>query len=266
MQEAHDPLIGALHSADDPATAHRWAGLYRVGSVAAMLIAVLLLAEVGVYAAWPRPETALEHVELFQRDPLVGLLTLDLLGMVAYVLFIPTMLALYVALHRLAEATALVATAIFFVGITVFFATNTALPVLALSAQYGSAASEAERTALLGAGEAMFALFNETAFLTSYVMVSGAWATIAGVMLHSPDFGRAAALTGIGAGAAGVLAVLLEHLSDATIAVAIPVYFAAIALLIAWVGLVAVRLRRLSAGGGAVSAGFATNESHPRPG
>jgi hypothetical protein len=230
---------------NDAPAADRWAALYRAGAIAALLIAVLLVAEVAVYAAWPRPESAREHLELFQRDRLIGLLTLDLLGIVAYVLFVPVMLALYLALHRQAEGTMLIGTSLFFVGVSVFLATNTALPVLALSARYGASAVEADRVAALGAAEAMFAIFNETAFLTSYVLVSAAWAMVGGGMLRSRRFGRPAAYAGILAGLAGIVAVVFEHASADLVAVAIPMYFAAIVLLIGWVSLTGRALWRV---------------------
>ncbi|MBX6342121.1 MAG: hypothetical protein IRY97_06660, partial [Thermomicrobiaceae bacterium] len=139
----------------------RWRGLYRLGGVAAFLIAGLLVGEAAVYAALPRAETASEHFALFQDNWLAGLLTLDLLGMIAYLLFIPTILAAYMALRHTGEAVMLVATALFFLGIADFFATNTAFPVLTLSQQYAAATSDADRARILVAGQAMFTLFNE---------------------------------------------------------------------------------------------------------
>jgi Domain of unknown function (DUF4386) len=244
--ERHVTPAGALpHTAAiaNVSAKHRWAGLYRGGAISALLIVALLLGEVAVYAAWPRPESAEQHLHLFGRDWLVGLLTLDLLGMLAYILFLPVMLALYLALRHLAEGTMLVATALFFMGVTIFFATNTALPVLALSAQYQAADTEPERLAVVGAAEAMFALFNETAFLTSYVMISASWVAVGAVMLHSATFGRVACYAGILAGLAGVVAVALEHVSAGMVAVAIPIYFAAMVLLIAWMVAIARGLR-----------------------
>src|SRR5689334_9223484 len=123
----------------------RWKGLYKAGGVAALIIAVLLVGELVVYAVYPRPNTALDHFNLFRDNWLVGLLTLDLLGMISYLLFIPTILALYVALRRTSEAVMAIATAIFFVGIADFFATNTAFSVLDLSDQYAAAKTDAER-------------------------------------------------------------------------------------------------------------------------
>jgi len=236
MEEAPKPETDAL----------RWIGLYRTGGVTALLIALLLLGEVVVYAVFPRPRTAIEHFELFQNNWLAGLLTLDLLGMVSYLLFVPTILALYVALRSSRQAVMAVATALFFVGIADFFATNTAFPVLALSNQYASATTDAERTIVLAAGQAMFALFNENAFLVSYVIVSAAWTMIATAMLRSSLFSRASAYTGILAGGTGIIAVVLEHISDSLVAVAVPLYFAAIVLLLLWVVLVGHRLLSVS--------------------
>jgi hypothetical protein len=56
------------------------------------------------------------------------------------------------------------------------------------------ATMDADRAMLLAAGQAMFSLFNENAFLMSYVIVSTGWLMISCVMLQSRTFGR---LTGV---------------------------------------------------------------------
>lgn len=225
----------------------RWQGLYRLGGAATLPIAVLLLGEVAVYAALPSPRTAADHFALFHDNWLAGLLTLDLLGIVAYLLFVPTILALYAALHRSGEAAMAVATVLFFLGVADFLATNTAFPALALSDQYAAATTDADRALALAAGQAMFALFNENAFLVSYVLVSAAWMLIAAVMLRSAVFSRITACAGILAGGSGIVAVALEHIAGGgrLRAVAIAVYFAAIVFLFIWVVLTGRRLYRL---------------------
>lgn len=224
----------------------QWRALYRMGASSAGLIALLLVGEVIVYAIVPRTETALEHFRLFGDQWLLGLLSLDLLGMIAYLLFIPLILALYMALRSEGAAVMLVATAVFFLGIADFFATNTAFSVLTLSQKYASATTDAERAMFLTAGQTMFTLFNENAFLVSYVLVSAAWAMIAWVMLRSPRFGRLTGATGIGAGISGILAVVLEHTSPLVLNAAIALYFIAMVLLLAWVLLIWRGLYRFS--------------------
>ena len=225
----------------------RWSGLFKLGGGASIAIAVLLLAEFAVYAMIPDPGSLAEkNLELFIQSPLAGLLSFDLLGMAAYILFIPAILALYIALHRYSEAAMLVATALFFVGIADFFATNTGFPMLSLSNQYALASTPEEQQAILASSQAMIAVFEENAFLVSYVIVSFSWFVISLVMFRSRVFGRITATMGILAGTAGVVAVVLEHITFINaVTTAIAIYFLAIVFLMLWVFLSGTRLLRL---------------------
>ncbi len=228
----------------------RWRGLRKLGGVSALVIAPLLLGEVAVYALQLRAATALDAIRLFNESWIAGLLTFDLLGMFSYLLFVPVILALYLILRRTAEGITLVAAVLFFVGIASFFATNTAFPMLTLAQHYEAAATEAERAMNLAAGESMLTLFNENAFLVTYVIVSGSWAMISAVMLKGGPFGRPTAWAGILAGGTGIVAVVCEHaLPAGVIGIAIAFYFAAIVFLLAWVVLVGRRLLMMGASG-----------------
>ena len=225
----------------------RWQGLYKIGGVTAIIIAVLLIGEIAVYAISPRPITAIEYFAIFRDHWLAGLLYFDLLGMISYLLFVPTILALYMALQRTNRATMIIATALFFIGIADFFATNTAFPMLSLSSQYAVAKTDTERALFLTAGQTMITLFDENAFLVSYVIVSAAWLLISAVMLRSNTFSRITAYAGILAGTTGIVAVLLEHISANTLLIAVAFYFVAIVCLFIWVALVGRRLYQIGA-------------------
>ena len=118
--------------------------------------------------------------------------------------------------------------------------------MLSLSSQYAAATTDAERAIYLAAGQAMLTLFDENAFLVSYVIVSASWVMISGVMLKGRVFSRVIAYAGILAGAAGIVAVVLEHiLTKEALFAAIFLYFAAIVFLILWVLLSGRQLYRL---------------------
>ena len=227
----------------------RWQNLCKLGGVAALVIAALLLGEIVVYAALPRASTVTEHLALFRENWFFGLLTMDLLGMICYLLFIPMVLSLYVTLRADGAALPAVATALFFVGIADFFATNTAFPLLSLSRQYAATSGDVEGAMFLAAGQTMLSLFNENAFLVSYVIVSAAWSLIGCAMLRCSLFGRITAYAGILAGAAGIVAVVLEHVGATAriVSLAIALYFAAIVFLFLWVVLAGGRLYKLGA-------------------
>lgn len=247
------PLSQRTQTAEFVPADGRWQGLYRAGGIAALVVAVLLACEIAVFAIWPQPTTAIDYFRLFQSNWLIGLLDLDLLGMVAYVLLVPVVLALYVALRRDGEGLTAVATALFFVGISVFFASNTAFSLLSVSGQYAAATTEAQRSTFLAAGEAMLTTFNVGAFQVSYVIVSAAWLMIGIVMLRSSVFSKVTAYSGTLNGATAIGAVALEHtpVVGSIFALLVSVYFAAIVFQAIWAVLTGRRLYRLGIAGDA---------------
>jgi hypothetical protein len=66
----------------------RWRSLYKVAAAAALISALLTPVAVAVFIVWPPPleGTAEEWFVLFQDNRLVGLLSMDLLLMMIYVL------------------------------------------------------------------------------------------------------------------------------------------------------------------------------------
>jgi hypothetical protein len=113
-------------------------------------------------------------------------------------------LALYAALRRASESFMAIATTLAFVGIALYFASNTAFSMLSLSDQYEAATTDAQRSILLAAGQAMLAIYQGTAFYMSYVLVSIAPLIISVVMLRSNIFSKVTAYTGILANVLGL--------------------------------------------------------------
>lgn len=208
--------------------------LYRYGSIAAFLIAILMFGEIFVYALIPNSDNPLEIFELFNNSNLLGLLFFDLLGMISYILFIPFILSLYMILKKLNWATLISGTILFFIGIAIFFANNTGFSVLRLSDQYNLATTNEEKTMLLAACKTMITLFDVNAFLVSYVIVSIAWTMISYVMLKSKNFSRISSYAGLFAGISGLIAEIIENTLYQYLMVAIVFYFLAIVFLIIW--------------------------------
>ncbi len=213
----------------------RWKNLHKIGGISAQIIAALLIGEVLVYSVLPNPNTTIDYLELFLNNSLFGLLHFDLLGMISYLLFIPVVLSLYMILRENSESIMLISTILFFVGIVVFFATNTGFSMLSISKQYAMAKTEAEQAMLLSSFHSILTLFKVQAFMVSYIIVSAAWVMIAAVMLKSELFSRLTAYMGILAGMAGIIAEILENTYTKLINVAIAFYFAGIVCLFIWV-------------------------------
>jgi fumarate reductase subunit D len=175
--------------------------LYRIGGAAALICALMYLVTLGVYVpanlASPPPETVLEWFKVFQDSPITGLFFLGLGDIVIMILWGPMALALYAVLKQSNKTWSMIATTFVFVGMAVFLATNTAFSMLSLSNEYAAATTEAEKSILLAAGQAMLAVSRGTGLYTGMQLVWLAGLIISVVMLRSEAFGKATAWVGI---------------------------------------------------------------------
>ena len=172
----------------------RWKLLYRLAGVGALISAVFIPIQVVVFIVWPLPleGTAVDWFALFRDNTLIGLLDMDLLLIADNVFLVPILLALYVLLRRESESVMAVATALGFLGIVFFVASNPAFEMLVLSERYAAASTEAQRATFLAAGEAMLATWEGTAFQTYYILGSIAGIAIGAVMVRSTVFSNLA--------------------------------------------------------------------------
>jgi len=189
-----------------PMVESRWEWLYRAGGVAALLSALFIPIQITVFIVWPPPlqGTVADWFALFQENRLIGLINLDLLLVADNVLLIPLFLALYILLRRANESLMLMATALGFLGIVMYIASNPAFEMLSLSNQHAAATTDAQRAIFLAAGQAMLASWQGTAFQVAYLAGSVAGIAVGIAMLRSSVFGTVAATLAILANSIGL--------------------------------------------------------------
>ena len=177
-----------------------WKGLYKLGGITALIVAVGPVAEVlisflpGVARLTERTITVVDWFTLFQNHWFIGLRNLGLLNIVGAALLAPTFLAIYSALKRDDEAYGAFGTVLFFVGVAVYIASNRAFAMLSLSGQYASATTEAQRSLWIAAGQAMLAEGQTRAGIP---LIEFAGLVISVVMLKGKVFSKATAYAGI---------------------------------------------------------------------
>lgn len=230
------PHMDASHAGIEDSA---WRPLYRAAGVAALLSVAFTFLAVIVFIANPPPTTITAWFTLFQRNGLLGLMNLDLLMLVTYVLMGVIYVALYGALHRGHEPVMALAALCGLVSIVTYIASNTGFNLLVLSGQYAAATTEAQRAAIRAAGQAMLAIWQGTAYDVSYVLGGIAALLVAAVMLRSHRFGRVTAYVGL------VLGVLM--LVPATVGT-IGLYMSLISLVptVIWLALLASRFFQLA--------------------
>lgn len=191
--------------------------LYKLGGVAALVVAVLTLGEVIVFAFYPQPGTITDWFILFQNNKLIGILDFWGLEVPMYAMFLLIFLALYRALSKASPSWMAIAFSFALVGIGIFFATNNPFSMLSLSNQYAVATTDAQRSTFLAAGRAILTYTNQRAvggFNMSLFLVSVAGLIVSLVMLKSKSFSRLTAYVGILANGLSIADYLREALSS----------------------------------------------------
>ena len=177
-----------------------WNSLYKLGGTTVLIAVVIPLAEVaisflpGMARATQETVTVIDWFTLFQTHWFLGLRNLGFLNLIGAALLAPTVLAIYSALRRDHEAYAAFGTILFFVGLAVFIAGSRAFPMLSLSNQYARASTDAQRSLLVAAGQAMLAEGQSRAGIP---LVEFACLVISVVMLRAKVFSKATAYAGV---------------------------------------------------------------------
>lgn len=195
-----------LNPLSDSETAHsNWISFYKIGGVAALLVVMVGILEIvitflpGGERVSPDTVTVADWFTMYQNSPFFGLRNLGLLNIFITTLGVPVFFALY-GIHRHAhQAYAALAVIIFFIGVAVFLATNTAFPMLSLSSQYAAATTDAQRTLLEASGQTLLAVgeSHSPGTFLAFFLSEIAGLLISWVMLRSNRFGKAAAYAGI---------------------------------------------------------------------
>ena len=245
---------------DSPDSA--WKGLYRVGGAAALITVVFFRRNFGAELVGFRgfglidvpatyPASALEWFTLLQDGKLVGLALFNVVDLVNYALVGLMFLALYGALRRANRSAMVIATTCGWAGIAVYFASNQAFSMLSLSNRYAAAATDARRSMLLAAGEALLAINNPgaihqgTGIYISLLLVTLAGLIMSIVMLRSHIFGKVTASVGLLAN--GFLLGYFIALAFAPALYALPVIISA-PFRVTWYVLIARKLFQLGSG------------------
>ncbi len=177
-----------------------WKDLYKIGGAAALTIVVLYMIEtIGFVAMGPPPATVDAWFTLFQNHGLLGLFDAYLLDAVAVVFMGPLFLGLYAALYQAKRAYVTLATALAFVGIAVFLATNVTFSMFYLSSQYAAATTDAQRSLFMAAGQALFSISIEhgTGPYMGLLLIAVAGLIVSVVMLRNKTFNKVTAYAGI---------------------------------------------------------------------
>lgn len=177
-----------------------WRGLYRAAFWAAILMLALIPVQIAFFLIWPPPSTVEGFYQLLMENPLLGLLSLDLLYLVNNALLVILYLAFAVSLFPRHPSAVSIALAFGMIGIAAYYTSVPAFELLDLSRQYAAAAQDAEQLQVLAAGKALLAGYTGTAFDAYYVFNAIALLLISWAILKSALYSKMTGWFGLAAG------------------------------------------------------------------
>ena len=176
-----------------------WKNLYPIGGIAALFqLASVLIYTVVIAVLGAPPASVEEYFAAFQSAPVATLFRGDFLLLFLIGGYFGTFPALYLTLRKVSPAAAMFATLFTFVAVAICFGTESTFALRHLAGQYATA-SEAQRTQLLAAGEAVIAsdMWNSSGAYVSGFLMQGGGVIISLVMLKSKDFSKVTAIAGL---------------------------------------------------------------------
>lgn len=184
----------------EPTTPPSWSGLYRTTAWLCALMVGLIVVQVGVFIAWPPPTTVEGFYDLLTANPLLGLVSLDLLYLVQNTILAVIYLALFVRMRAERPTLSLLGLTAGLLGISAYYPSNPAFELLALSREY-AASGQDDRASFVAAGEAVLAGYTGTSFTVYYVLSAIALVLFAVAILRTRRLSAATGWWGLAAGA-----------------------------------------------------------------
>jgi hypothetical protein len=231
-----------------------WKGIYLTGGIAALLALVSGVVEIaisflpGAGSLGSGAATVMDWFALYQRNPFIGMRNLGLINIFLTSFGLLIFIALYGAHRHVQPGSAALALILACIGAAVFFGTNRSFAMLTLSSQYAITTGEAERAALIAAGQSMLAVGQSHTPGTFLAFVCNEIASIlmALVMLRGGVFHKAAGWVGmLGFGSLFVFEILSSFVLGLS-GTAMIFAMAGGLLSMAWYTLVARRLFQLA--------------------
>lgn len=193
-------VINTQRYESDPLQA---AWVYKTGAVAAVIAVLVAVLEIVItflpVGTSVETVTVYDWFALFEASWFMGLRNLGLINIIIQAMAIPTFFSLYAAHRRTQPAAAALAVLVAWIGVAVFFATNRAFPMLALSREYAAASTNAQRIVAAAAGQAMLSVGQShtqgTFFGFALSEIGGIMISI--VMLRAAVFSKPAAWAGL---------------------------------------------------------------------
>lgn len=174
--------------------------LFKISGTIAIVIVLIIPIQIFIFIIWPPPDNALSYFLLFQKNWILGLLSLDLLYIVNNLFLAFVYLGLYVALKHANQTYTFIALMLGLIGITTYYSSTAAFEMLSLSNQYTFANTAEAKLQYLASGQTMLSIYKGTAFNVYYILNAITLLIFSSVMRRDDTFSKATGIWGLASG------------------------------------------------------------------
>ncbi|MBN2115805.1 MAG: DUF4386 family protein [Anaerolineales bacterium] len=177
-----------------------WITLYKISAIAALLqLAIMIVYFFVVAALGGKPASLEEYFALFQNSPLEAFLRGDLFSLLIVAFYLGLVPGMFLALRNVDPVGAGFAGLLTLIAVALCFGTNSDFSMFHLSKEYAGAATEAQRSQILAAGEAIVAsdMWNSSGAYMSGLFLQGAGMLLSIIMLRNSEFSKITAIAGL---------------------------------------------------------------------
>jgi len=171
--------------------------VYKLGAIALLLIVALIPLQIIVFFISPPPETIDGFLDLYQENPLLGMLSLDLLYIINNIFLIIPFIVLFIRLKKVSYPLSLASLVAIVISLSIYFNTNPSLEFLNLSKQYFDATSTYDQQLIIAACTSLLANYTGTGFFVYYMLGGVAILLVSLAMIYDNEFGKPIIVLGI---------------------------------------------------------------------
>ncbi len=169
-----------------------WSGIYKTTRVLTVIMLVLIPIQILVFMLTDHPQDVNTWFSLFNRNPFLGLLHMDLLYLVNNIILGFIYLSIFLSLYESDRTLATAMLLLGMIGLVSYIPSNKAVEMFFLSREY-AAADEAMQGILSSSAVTLLLGWKGTAYVTYYLLDAIALFLIAAAMFRSSTYSRAIA-------------------------------------------------------------------------
>lgn len=148
----------------------KWRGIFKTTGILTIIMLVIIPIQIIIFIQTPHPQSVNEWLYLFNNNPLLGLIHMDLLYLLNNIILAFIYLSLLISLYKTKRNTIIIAFLLGTIGLIAYISSNKSIEMFLISKEFIEASDESTRNILLSSAKNMLLEWKGTAYLTYYFL------------------------------------------------------------------------------------------------